>query len=84
MKSYAIFEAKNRLSELVASVQNGEEITLTRHGTPVARLVAMDSGNLPPEDQAHTVQVQMQALTQLGQSISPTLNVQQALQSGRD
>ena len=29
MKSYAIFEAKNRLSELVASVQNGEEITLT-------------------------------------------------------
>ena len=84
MKSYAIFEAKNRLSELVASVQNGEEITLTRHGNPVARLVAMYSGNLPPEDQAQTVQVQMQALTQLGQSISPTLDVQQALQSGRD
>jgi hypothetical protein len=30
------------------------------------------------------VQVQMQALTQLGQSISPPLDVQQALQSGRD
>ena len=84
MKSYAIFEAKNRLSELVASVQNGEEITLTRHGTTVARLVAMDSGNLPPKGQAQTVQVQMQALTQLGQSISPTLDVQQALQSVRD
>jgi len=84
MKSYAIFEAKNRLSELVASVQNGEEITLTRHGTPVARLVAMDRRNLPPEGQAQTVQVQMQALTQLGQSISPTLDVQEALKSGRD
>ena len=84
MKSYAIFEAKNRLSELVALVQNGEEITLPRHGTPVARLVAVDSVNLPPEGQAHTVQVQMQALNQLGQSISLPLDVQQALQSGRD
>jgi citrate lyase beta subunit len=42
----------------------------------------MDSGNLPPEGQAQTVQVQMQALTQLGQSISPTLDVQQARREG--
>ena len=38
MKSYAIFEAKNRLSELVASVQNGEEITLTRPRHPCGTL----------------------------------------------
>ena len=33
------FEAKNRLSELLQLVENGEEVTITRHGKPVARLV---------------------------------------------
>ena len=84
MKSYAIFEAKNRLSELVAAAQNGDEITITRHGTPVARLVAMDSGNLPMEGQSQTVQAQMQVLAQLGQAISPSLDIQEAIQTGRD
>ena len=84
MKSYAIFEAKNRLSELVAAAQNGDEITITRHGTPVARLVAMDSGNLSMEGQSQTVQAQMQVLAQLGQAISPSMDIQEAIQTGRD
>jgi prevent-host-death family protein len=33
------FEAKNRLSELLQLVENGEEVTITRHGKPVAKLV---------------------------------------------
>ena len=33
-------EAKNRLSELLARVERGEEVTITRHGKEVARLVA--------------------------------------------
>jgi prevent-host-death family protein len=33
------FEAKTHLSELLARVEKGETITITRHGTPVARLV---------------------------------------------
>lgn len=39
MSSVGIFEAKNRLSELVERVQRGEEITLTRRGEVVARIV---------------------------------------------
>lgn len=39
MKSYGAFEAKNRLSELLARVERGEEIVITRHGHAVARLV---------------------------------------------
>ncbi|MGE0520967.1 MAG: type II toxin-antitoxin system Phd/YefM family antitoxin, partial [Candidatus Binatia bacterium] len=31
--------AKNRLSELLARVERGEEIVITRHGHAVARLV---------------------------------------------
>lgn len=34
------FEAKNRFSELLDRVERGEEVTITRHGRPVARLVA--------------------------------------------
>ena len=34
----ALFEAKNRLSELIDRVQAGEEIAITRRGKVVARL----------------------------------------------
>ena len=33
------FEAKNKLSALLDRVEKGEEIVITRHGRPVARLV---------------------------------------------
>jgi prevent-host-death family protein len=33
------FEAKNTLGSLLDRVQDGEEIIITRHGRPVARLV---------------------------------------------
>lgn len=39
MRTIGAFEAKNRLSELLANVENGEEVTITRHGRAVARLV---------------------------------------------
>ena len=34
-----IFEAKNRLSQLIKSVQAGEEVVIAYRGQPVARLV---------------------------------------------
>lgn len=34
-----ILEAKNRLSQLIKSVQAGEEVVIANRGTPVARLV---------------------------------------------
>jgi prevent-host-death family protein len=41
MKTVAVFEAKSRLSELLAEVEKGEQVTITRHGEPVAKLVAV-------------------------------------------
>lgn len=41
-------DAKTRLSELLARVERGEEITIARAGKPVARLVAID--DLPPRE----------------------------------
>lgn len=42
MKSVGTYEAKAHLSELLERVENGEQITITRHGIPVARLVPPD------------------------------------------
>jgi prevent-host-death family protein len=39
MNDVALFEAKNRLSELIHRVEAGEEISITRRGKVVARLV---------------------------------------------
>jgi prevent-host-death family protein len=36
------FEAKTHLSELLDRVANGDEITITRNGKPIARLVPVD------------------------------------------
>ncbi len=40
MTTVGIFEAKNRLSELVERAAGGEEIVITRRGEEVARLLA--------------------------------------------
>ena len=40
-----ISEFKDRASELVAAVERGEELVITRHGKPAAKVVAV-----PPED----------------------------------
>lgn len=39
MKTLGAFEAKTKLSELLDLVEKGEEVTITRHGKPVADLI---------------------------------------------
>ena len=39
MVEVGMFEAKTRLSALVEHVRDGQEVVITRHGNPVARLV---------------------------------------------
>lgn len=40
MQEIGAFEAKNTLGSLLDRVEGGEEIVITRHGKPVARLIA--------------------------------------------
>lgn len=42
MKHVGIFEAKTNLSALVEEVEKGVEVIITRHGRPVAKLVAYE------------------------------------------
>jgi prevent-host-death family protein len=43
MLTIGAFEAKNRLSELLDAAENGEEIMITKHGRPVAKLVPVET-----------------------------------------
>ncbi len=45
MKSIGAFEAKTHLPRLLDRVAQGESLTITRHGRPVARLVPVDDAD---------------------------------------
>jgi prevent-host-death family protein len=39
INSIGAYDAKTRLSELLDRVESGEQIVITRHGRPIARLI---------------------------------------------
>lgn len=44
MERVGIYEAKSRLSELIGLAEAGKEVTITRHGKAVAKLVPAQAG----------------------------------------
>lgn len=48
----AAYEAKTHFAELLERVESGEELTITRHGTPVARLVPVRRRATPEQRRA--------------------------------
>ena len=53
MTEVGAFEAKNKLSALLDRVEQGEEIVITRHGRPVARLVPTHGGSIALRPKRH-------------------------------
>lgn len=78
MSSIGAFEAKTHLSALLDQVAKGEEITITRHGHPVARLVPI--GRSQPE-RARAAAGRLKRLAQ-GQ-ILDDLTVRDLIEAGR-
>jgi prevent-host-death family protein len=83
MNTVAVFEAKNRFSELLAAVAHGEEITITRHCSPIARLVALNANAPLAPKQSEHVSAVMQRLRALGAVAELCCTVQDAIQHGR-
>jgi prevent-host-death family protein len=64
--SVGAYEAKTHFSELLAQVEAGQEITITKHGTPVAKLV--------PAKRKHTQEERRAAIERiLNRKDGPTL-----------
>jgi prevent-host-death family protein len=59
MKEIGAFEAKNTFGTLLDRVEDGEEIVITRHGKPVARLVPNRGGI--DREQSHAAVERMRA-----------------------
>ena len=53
------YEAKTHLSELLKKVEAGEEITITKHGAPVAKLVPIKMEASAEERLAAIQRIQM-------------------------
>lgn len=73
------YEAKTHLSELLERVEAGEEITITKHGVPVAKLVPVRKETGPEERRAAIERIQKLAL---GLSLGG-LKVKELIREGR-
>jgi prevent-host-death family protein len=73
------YEAKTHLAELLEKVEAGEEITITRHGRPVARLVPVMKKATVSERAAAVARIQ-----KLGQGLSlGGLKIRNLISEGR-
>lgn len=77
MREVGAFEAKTHLSELLAAAEAGETVTITRRGTPVARLVPV--GGPARADALRRLTQLRSRFAQLGASLS-----QEEILSARD
>lgn len=50
MSKHSVAEAKNKLSELIARAERGEEIVITRHGREVVKITALEPLRGPVTD----------------------------------
>ena len=60
--SIGLFEAKTHLSELVARAEQGEEVIITRHNKPVAKIVPVGEVAVVDVARRHRALARLQAL----------------------
>ena len=71
MDQVSVFDAKNTLSALLTQVEQGNEITITRRGKPVARLVPQ-TGSPIKHDTAERLRALRRSIAARGESLSWT------------
>jgi prevent-host-death family protein len=78
MKIVSSFDAKTHLSALLERVRKGEEVTITRHGTAVARLSPVtETSNKAPKAAAERIRALRKGVRLTG------LTVQKLIKEGR-
>jgi len=74
------FEAKTKLSELLDLVERGGEITITRRGEPVARLVPISRGDEKARIKALIEEIKE---TRKGLTLGGGITVKELIEEGR-
>jgi len=84
IKSVPVFEAKTRLSELLAAVEQGEQVTITRRGVPVARLVPAAAARRGSSSQRQRVAQTFARLRAQRAGVTLDVALTDAISEGRD
>jgi prevent-host-death family protein len=80
METVGSFEAKTHLTQLLERVAKGEEIIITKHGKPVARLVPV--ANAEPKPDVRQVIEQLKAFSK-GNTLGEGITVRDLIEEGR-
>lgn len=82
MREVGTLEARNSFSALLEQVERGEEITITRHGKPVARLVPA----VRTEEQNAKAREAARAIVEMRREVKPDpdgLTIRDYIEMGR-
>ena len=82
VREVGILEAKTHLSALIDAVGAGEDVMITRHGRPVARLVAPEPARRPVSDIAAQVRALREEIAHAC-GVDPTFDWKAAVEEGR-
>ena len=82
MESVGSFEAKTHLPQLLDRVARGEEITITRHGKPVARLVPATATATRPRPDVRQAIEELKAFSK-GNTLGKGVTVRDLIEEGR-
>ena len=81
MQTAGVFEAKQRFSELVAAVEAGEEVRITRHGKEVVRMLPVDPKPVVTPEQ---IEREIAALKELHKRVKPGPGWRELRDEGRE
>ena len=81
MRITGIYEAKQSFSELIAAVEAGEEVRITRHGKEVVRMLPMRRQPVISEQQ---IERELAAMRELHARITPGPGWRELRDEGRE
>lgn len=81
MRTMGIFEAKQSFSELIAAVEAGEEVRITRHGKEVVRMLPVQRVPVITEEQ---IERELQAMRELRARVKPGPGWRELRDEGRE
>ena len=82
MDTIGSFDAKTHLPELLRRVEQGESITITKHGKPVARLVPAIPTK-PKADVKQVVEAMLAFRDREGPTLGEDLTIRDLIEEGR-
>jgi prevent-host-death family protein len=81
MRTTGIFEAKQNFSELIAAVEAGEEVRITRHGKEVVRMLPVRRQPVITEAQ---IERELAAIQELHRRVKPGPGWRELRDEGRE